>query len=115
MTESKLGTKHVCFSCGAKFYDLGKGQAVCPKCGADQKDADDAESTPLAQASRRKRKPEAKAKPAGVQRDDVVLDEGLPEAAEVLDDEDLADLDEDVLPEDLDLGDEEVVEEDDED
>jgi len=35
-----LGTKYVCFSCQTKFYDLGRDVALCPKCGADQKDAD---------------------------------------------------------------------------
>jgi hypothetical protein len=34
---SKLGTKWNCFQCGAKFYDLGKPQPLCPKCGADQR------------------------------------------------------------------------------
>lgn len=34
-----LGTKHECYSCGAKFYDLGKPEPICPKCGANQKDA----------------------------------------------------------------------------
>jgi uncharacterized protein (TIGR02300 family) len=35
-----LGTKYVCFSCQTKFYDLGREVALCPKCGANQKDAD---------------------------------------------------------------------------
>lgn len=39
MAAKDLGTKHVCFKCGAKFYDLKKPNAICPKCGADQKDA----------------------------------------------------------------------------
>jgi hypothetical protein len=33
-----LGHKWACFSCGAKFYDLGKPFPVCPKCEADQRD-----------------------------------------------------------------------------
>ncbi|MGK2859655.1 MAG: TIGR02300 family protein [Thermoanaerobaculia bacterium] len=37
-----LGTKYICYSCQTKFYDLGRTSAVCPKCGADQKDADSA-------------------------------------------------------------------------
>ncbi len=37
MAESKLGDKHECISCGAKFYDLGKPRHICPKCGTDQK------------------------------------------------------------------------------
>jgi uncharacterized protein (TIGR02300 family) len=28
-----LGEKQLCPSCGAKFYDLGKRPAKCPKCG----------------------------------------------------------------------------------
>jgi uncharacterized protein (TIGR02300 family) len=39
MPAKDLGAKHVCFKCGTKFYDLRKPQAVCPKCGADQKDS----------------------------------------------------------------------------
>lgn len=35
-----LGTKFQCFNCSSKFYDLGKPAAICPSCGADQKDAD---------------------------------------------------------------------------
>lgn len=33
MAKDKLGTKQVCPSCEAKFYDLNKRPAVCPKCG----------------------------------------------------------------------------------
>lgn len=36
---ANLGKKWICFSCGAKFYDFGKPEAVCPKCGSHQKDA----------------------------------------------------------------------------
>lgn len=35
--KTKLGMKHVCFSCSAKFYDLNKPEPVCPKCGVDQR------------------------------------------------------------------------------
>ena len=35
----QFGEKYVCFSCGAKFYDLGKPEPLCPKCGADQREA----------------------------------------------------------------------------
>jgi uncharacterized protein (TIGR02300 family) len=35
---SKLGAKWECFSCRAKFYDLGKDTPLCPKCGANQHD-----------------------------------------------------------------------------
>ena len=32
MVDPKLGTKRVCESCGAKFYDLNKQPVTCPKC-----------------------------------------------------------------------------------
>jgi len=32
MARPELGTKRVCTECGAKFYDLMKDPAVCPKC-----------------------------------------------------------------------------------
>lgn len=32
---SKYGNKFTCWSCGTKFYDLGKPDPKCPKCGAD--------------------------------------------------------------------------------
>jgi uncharacterized protein (TIGR02300 family) len=33
VAKPELGTKRLCGSCGAKFYDLGKDPIVCPKCG----------------------------------------------------------------------------------
>ena len=36
MAKPELGTKRVCVSCGARFYDLTKSPAVCPKCGTEQ-------------------------------------------------------------------------------
>lgn len=32
MAKAELGTKRLCGSCGAKFYDLNKDPIVCPKC-----------------------------------------------------------------------------------
>jgi uncharacterized protein (TIGR02300 family) len=39
MPAKDLGTKHICWKCGTKFYDLKKADAVCPKCGADPRQA----------------------------------------------------------------------------
>lgn len=39
MARPTLGSKRVCPSCGAKFYDLGKDPAVCPECGAEHSQA----------------------------------------------------------------------------
>jgi uncharacterized protein (TIGR02300 family) len=36
MAKPELGLKRVCVACGAKFYDLGKTPAICPKCGTEQ-------------------------------------------------------------------------------
>ena len=36
MAKPELGTKRVCVSCSAPFYDLTKTPAVCPKCGTEQ-------------------------------------------------------------------------------
>jgi hypothetical protein len=34
-----LGKKFECYNCGTKFYNLGRPEAICPKCGANQKNA----------------------------------------------------------------------------
>lgn len=36
MAKPELGTKRVCVACGARFYDLTKTPALCPKCGTEQ-------------------------------------------------------------------------------
>jgi uncharacterized protein (TIGR02300 family) len=33
VAKPELGTKRLCASCGAKFYDLSKSPIHCPKCG----------------------------------------------------------------------------------
>jgi uncharacterized protein (TIGR02300 family) len=48
----ELGKKYTCYSCHTKFYDLGKPVPLCPKCGADQRDAED---TPVVTTSRSRR------------------------------------------------------------
>lgn len=36
----ELGKKHECPECGTKFYDLGKSDPLCPKCGFDPSSAE---------------------------------------------------------------------------
>jgi uncharacterized protein (TIGR02300 family) len=36
MVRPELGSKRTCVQCGARFYDLGRQPAVCPKCGTEQ-------------------------------------------------------------------------------
>jgi uncharacterized protein (TIGR02300 family) len=71
MPEIKLGNKFECYNCGTKFYDLGKSEALCPKCGADQKNAQQAESPAATQASRRRRKAEV-VKPIEVEEEESI-------------------------------------------
>ena len=39
MSDSRLGQKHSCFGCSAKFYDLNREEVVCPRCGENQSKA----------------------------------------------------------------------------
>lgn len=71
MPELKLGSKFECYNCGTKFYDLGKSEAVCPKCGANQKDAVQSDSVAVSQASRRKRKADV-AKALDIEDDEAI-------------------------------------------
>ncbi len=61
--RNKLGEKWTCFSCGARFYDLGKEDKRCPKCGVDQadkpKEGADAPPKPAPRATRRASRPMA--------------------------------------------------------
>lgn len=72
MPELNLGNKFECYSCGTRFYDLGKSEAICPKCGANQKDSDRAESASTSTAARKRRKAEP---PKPVEIDDEPLEE----------------------------------------
>jgi hypothetical protein len=38
LVKPGLGGRWECFRCQSKFYDLGKPEPICPKCGADQRD-----------------------------------------------------------------------------
>ena len=41
----ELGKKYECAECGTKFYDLGKPEPICPKCGTNQRGAAGARGT----------------------------------------------------------------------
>lgn len=96
-SEIKLGNKYDCFNCEVKFYDLGKGAAVCPKCGSDQKEASDKNSPLMSQSVRRRRRSELT----------TVDDTSDAEAAPLADEAELAE-------EDLELDDEDEGEDGDE-
>ena len=95
MAKPEWGTKRICQSCSAPFYDLRRDPIVCPKCGATF----DPESVLKSRRTRSVEeeaveKPKEKAEPAG---EDVELDT----------DEEVAD-DDDVLEDASDLGDDDV-------
>jgi len=39
VSKANLGNKHICAGCDARFFDLKKTPAVCPKCGEKVKPA----------------------------------------------------------------------------
>jgi len=85
MPAKDLGTKHTCFKCQTKFYDLKKSEPICPKCGADQRQSP--ANKPPSASEKRSRAP--KAAPAAA----VVEPEA--EEVEVEADEDDVDKDDD--------------------
>lgn len=86
MPAKDLGTKHVCFKCGTRFYDLKKPEPVCPKCGADQR-----QSPAKAAPEKRSR---AAARPAAPEPETEAVEAEAEEDAEPDDDDDEDDDDE---------------------
>ena len=97
VTNSKLGNKLTCHSCGAKFYDLKKKQPVCPKCGADY----------VIQ------KPKTRRGPAAAEPAPAPTPAPIPDAKETEEEDDgliTTDLDDELLDEDDHGGDNSVME-----
>lgn len=84
MPAKDLGSKHVCFKCSTKFYDLKKPDPVCPKCGADQREAQ-AGKPAEGRRSRLSAVPKiiAPVEPAEVASDEDEVDEVEEEAEEI--------------------------------
>ena len=92
MVDPKLGTKRSCEACEAKFYDLNKIPAICPKCGHS---FDPTAETPVAAPRKMEPAPEPE-----TQEDDGELEEdenSISLDAMVTDDDD--DDEEESLPE----------------
>jgi len=73
----QLGEKYVCFSCGAKFYDLGKPEPRCPKCGADQREAPRqtrTRATPVPEADLVEERPVKRSRLLDEDEDEIVID-----------------------------------------
>jgi uncharacterized protein (TIGR02300 family) len=75
MPAKDLGTKHVCFKCSTKFYDLKK-EPICPKCGSDQRQIPAVKSP----SEKRARAPARPAAPLPVEETEVEAE--LEEVAE---------------------------------
>ena len=73
-----LGSKHECPNCGIKFYDLGKPEPICPKCGANVKHLAPSEPASASQAARRRRKAELAADDEGSETEEPSGDAGEP-------------------------------------
>jgi predicted nucleic acid-binding Zn-ribbon protein len=50
----ELGKKYECFHCHTKFYNLAKPDPICPKCGANQKNAKADDAPPPAPRPKRR-------------------------------------------------------------
>lgn len=83
MPAKDLGTKHVCFKCGTRFYDLKKPEPLCPKCGADQR------QNPVTKAPpERRQKAPPKPAPDEVEKDEELEETELDAELEDEDEED---------------------------
>lgn len=113
MADPKLGTKQVCPSCEAKFYDLNRRPAVCPKCHYGFDPADE-----VVQATKTKIRAKAAedAVPDDEDEDEELESENVSKAVTDDDDEDTEETakelggDEDDVP--LDMGGDEASDED---
>jgi uncharacterized protein (TIGR02300 family) len=87
MPVKELGTKHTCFKCGTRFYDLKKPEPICPKCGADQRQGP---ASKPSSADKRRAAPKA-APPPKPEVDETETEAELDEELEADEDADEAD------------------------
>ena len=111
MAKPELGSKRQCMSCGAKFYDLNKEPAVCPKCGTVYQASSSGRAPPpvIARVSEEEEPDTETAGPELVSLDEVEAaeaDKDVPgdEDIDVVDDE----ADEDTFLEEEEEGDDDV-------
>ena len=93
MAKPQLGTKRTCVACGARFYDLGKSPAICPKCATEQPVEQPRHRRPPGNVAdeRRIKKPV----PAGAPEEADVELEGVEDTEEEDVPEDVSDLEDD--------------------
>jgi uncharacterized protein (TIGR02300 family) len=90
MPAKDLGTKHACFKCSTKFYDMNKPVAICPKCGADQRESPAVKGPPPGE-----RRSRAAARPVAPEVEEVETVEAAVDEEELEDDDDADDAEED--------------------
>lgn len=102
MAKPEWGTKRICQSCGARFYDLQQTPIVCPKCKTPyqvEADARSRRSRPATSEKPKKRVPEAVVEEA----DEVVAtgqesgEEMIEDVAELGDDEELDEVGDEIV------------------
>ena len=99
MARPEWGTKRICPSCGARYYDLLREPVICPKCSTPF----DPEAFLRSRRSRPQAPVEKELEPVGAEDGDVDLEQ---EEAETAEDEEEAD----VALEDAEEEDEEMIE-----
>lgn len=95
MAKPDLGLKRVCVACGAKFYDMAKLPAICPKCGTEQpaEQPRARRSANIIPDDKLKKRAAAAAEADGneVELEDVEADAGVEDADELEDEGDAID------------------------
>ena len=95
MAKPDLGLKRVCVACGAKFYDMAKVPALCPKCGTEQpaEQPRARRSANIVPDDKLKKRSAAATEVDGddVELDDVEADAGVEDADELEDEDDAID------------------------
>lgn len=99
----ELGDKHTCADCETKYYDLGRPDATCPKCGSANRVDDE-----IAVAPPRAPRPRPQPKPAAPVED--APDEDAPDEDAPGEDAPGEENGENADDEELDLGNEDEIE-----
>ena len=90
LANPELGAKQICPNCQAKFYDLTRRPAVCPKCGteqpAEQPRLRRAPAAPIPDEKLKKRAASPEAETEDLEVEDVEGDEAIEDAEELEDD-----------------------------
>ncbi len=100
MAKAELGTKRVCVACGARFYDLTKSPAICPKCATEQPPDQPRPRRPggnVVEERRVKKVPVAEDADVEVETAEDEADEGVLEDASELED------DADAIPDEIEV------------